>query len=894
MLQTLSAVIAQLSHENTTPQQVAAGGAANTTAAASSIGNLTNTTISNPTITGGSITASSISGTISNAINATLGTITSLGGTELTYTRATFDAATTTNLYATNASIVTASTTNLTVNGTSTVAGLNLRGINCSPFGNGGKLTTDAFGNVYCSDDYGSAGGAGSPGGINTQIQFNDSGSFAGNANVTFNKSTNVFTVTNASTTNLTANYASSTKLFAGTLALTNQLTVANGGTGATSLTGLVKGNGTSAFTAAVAGVDYENPLTFGSGLTRSTNSVTLDASGNWSGTLGGYTASQLIAAGFSTTSADAWKTNRNFFATSSADYWKTQNNFFATTSAAYWDSQQSRWATTSTDYWFAQKTTDSLLQGSTNKYYSSLLFASDLAGTTTDALHEGSTNQYFTNARADTRVAADLAATTTTALAEGSNLYFTNARAVSALTGQNISQFTNDAGYFATTSANYWKTQTTFTGASTTLLANNNTFSGTNTFTNPIAGSITGNAGTVTNGIYSTDTNTVTNTMLAGSIANAKLSHSTIVLNGQTLTLGDSGDTITAASSTALGDANTWTGVNKFTNAGSDFSGTWQTYSPSHFFDVASWYATTSAPQLTTLANLATVGTITSGTWHGTAVGDTYISSASNWNTAYTNRITSATYPLSISSNVLSSATSSATSAGVLSAADWTTFNNKQPAGSYITGNQTVTLSGAVSGSGATSITTSYAGTLGNTLGGTGANSSAWTGLAGISGGAWYPIATSSALYTSITGNAGTVTGGVYTTDTGTVSNTMLAGSIANAKLANSTIKLNNTTLTLGDTGDTITAASSTLLSDNNTFTGKLVFGNATSTNFFSTTASSTNLFAQTAALGTLTLGNVLTVASGGTGASTFGQGWVYSSGGTNALAASTSPTVN
>lgn len=41
------------------------------------------------------------------------------------------------------------------------------------------------------------------------------------------------------------------------TLTLTNDLTVANGGTGVSTLTGIVKGNGTSAFTAAVAGTDY-------------------------------------------------------------------------------------------------------------------------------------------------------------------------------------------------------------------------------------------------------------------------------------------------------------------------------------------------------------------------------------------------------------------------------------------------------------------------------------------------------------------------------------------------------------------------------------------------------------------------------------------------------------
>jgi hypothetical protein len=63
-----------------------------------------------------------------------------------------------------------------------------------------------------------------------------------------------------------------------------------------------------------------------------------------------------------------------------------------------------------------------------------------------------------------------------------------------------------------------------------------------------------------------------------------------------------------------------------------------------------------------------------------------------------------------------------------------------------------------------------------------------------------------------SISGNAGTVTNGVYTTDTGTVTNTMLSGSIANNKLVNTTIQVNGVTLTLGDTAKTITAAAGTL----------------------------------------------------------------------------------
>jgi len=52
-----------------------------------------------------------------------------------------------------------------------------------------------------------------------------------------------------------------------------------------------------------------------------------------------------------------------------------------------------------------------------------------------------------------------------------------------------------------------------------------------------------------------------------------------------------------------------------------------------------------------------------------------------------------------------------------------------------------------------------------------------------------------------SIGGNAGTVTNGVYTTDTGTVTNTMLAGSIANAKLTNSSITFGSTAQALGST---------------------------------------------------------------------------------------------
>ena len=79
---------------------------------------------------------------------------------------------------------------------------------------------------------------------------------------------------------------------------------------------------------------------------------------------------------------------------------------------------------------------------------------------------------------------------------------------------------------------------------------------------------------------------------------------------------------------------------------------------------------------------DIATVGTITSGTWNGTAIGDTYISSAATWN---------AKQP-------------QLNGTGFVKATGTTiSYDNS----TYITGNQTITLSGDISGTGTTAITT-------------------------------------------------------------------------------------------------------------------------------------------------------------------------------------------
>ena len=156
-------------------------------------------------------------------------------------------------------------------------------------------------------------------------------------------------------------------------------------------------------------------------------------------------------------------------------------------------------------------------------------------------------------------------------------------------------------------------------------------------------------------------------------------------------------------------------------------------------------------------------------------------------------------------------------------------------------------------------------------------------------------------------------LSGRYLSTNGGTISGTLQVASLIATTTSYATLSVTSSTQT-NATSTTLYAstfaantaafggtATSTFGSDgalilNGTFSANAntTLSNATSTNFFSTTASSTNLFAQTGALGSLSLSSPLGVASGGTGTTNVGQGWIYSSGGTSALAASSSPTVN
>jgi len=94
---------------------------------------------------------------------------------------------------------------------------------------------------------------------------------------------------------------------------------------------------------------------------------------------------------------------------------------------------------------------TDDVAEGATNLYYATSLFNTDFATKDTDDLTEGATNLYFTSARASAAApvqsvngATGVVSLTTTNVAEGSNLYYTDARVQTVISGTNINDLSD------------------------------------------------------------------------------------------------------------------------------------------------------------------------------------------------------------------------------------------------------------------------------------------------------------------------------------------------------------------------------------------------------------------------------------------------------------------
>ena len=109
---------------------------------------------------------------------------------------------TTANLYTTNINGVLTATSNVIMTSSPNINLGSVSNVHIQGGTNGYVLSTDGTGNLSWAA--GGGGGNGTPGGSNTQIQYNDAGTFGGSAYLTFNESTNTFQVAG----NLIANSA--------------------------------------------------------------------------------------------------------------------------------------------------------------------------------------------------------------------------------------------------------------------------------------------------------------------------------------------------------------------------------------------------------------------------------------------------------------------------------------------------------------------------------------------------------------------------------------------------------------------------------------------------------------------------------------------------------------
>lgn len=391
-----------------------------TFAAAQKIDQLTGTTITNPTITGGSITAASISGTISAAIDTAAATINALTATTLSASNASTTNATTTN----------ATTTNLYVSGTATLG--SGTGILQSTSGVVSAIANGANGQVlkmvggvpaWSTDLSGGGGGASAWATTTDDLAI-------------YPADTTDVLILGASATTTTGNILE----VSGNTLLRGALTAYNTATAptftATSTTATSTFPRLNIASSLALGTDYVTDIT-GTGLTLASGALTLDTSGTWSGNLGGYTAAQLLANSFATTSADYWENQQT--ARTADDLTNNSIEDLSDVGAItenygdllYWNG--SSWSDIATSSLGLTMSSD----------LANYLALSAWYATTTDGLDEGSTNRYYTDARVQTYVDT---------ISKG--FFFSTTSADS---------WKADRNFFATTSADYWKSANDF-----------------------------------------------------------------------------------------------------------------------------------------------------------------------------------------------------------------------------------------------------------------------------------------------------------------------------------------------------------------------------------------------------------------------------------------------
>ena len=374
---------------------------------------------------------------------------------------------------------------------------------------------------------------------------------------------------------------------------------------------------------------------------------------GDWTGTFDGQEGSYYLA---------------NSFSTTSADYWKTQTNFFSTTSS---------------NAWLATKSTTDLAEGS-NLYWTDTRFDSRLSATTTlpniTSLANLATVGTITAGVWQGTAIAPAYLDSSVVLSTEIDTYNELNTLVSDVTLTHNGLFD--------TSAELAGIVTDETGTGSLVFSASPTFTGTANFANLIATNATTTNATSTNLYISGQTRVASLSGLikatAGvlSAATAGTDYVANVTGDWTGTFDGQEGSYYLANSFSTTSADVWLGTKSTTNfaegsnlyytnarvltyldtfdKGYFFSTTsadyWKTQT--NFFSTTSsnaWLATksttdlvegsnlywtdtrfdnrlsatTSLPNITSLANLATVGTITAGVWQGTAIAPTYLDSS-------------------------------------------------------------------------------------------------------------------------------------------------------------------------------------------------------------------------------------------------------------------------
>jgi hypothetical protein len=112
---------------------------------------------------------------------------------------------------------------------TSTLVGLTLSNLDCSAYGNNGKITTDGNGNLICAADNGGDGTGAA--GDTTQVQFNNGGNFAGSSYFTWNDTTHTLSINGTTTSSVFVSTSTDTNTFAGSIQTDGTLSVDGVGT---------------------------------------------------------------------------------------------------------------------------------------------------------------------------------------------------------------------------------------------------------------------------------------------------------------------------------------------------------------------------------------------------------------------------------------------------------------------------------------------------------------------------------------------------------------------------------------------------------------------------------------------------------------------------------------